>query len=161
MTTASDSTDELVLSGANGPDSMPEPIVIPEIKVPTGELKEILKKLWAEVDEHKFEWMASIHNSRKIFTLDNMIPVLLGTKEQCEQFIEENRWEAKRKGYELELSASRRRFDLNPAVNYPVVLRPINFSILPDAELATDDWGCSYIERSGDPEGLQIELSRG
>jgi len=29
---------------------------------------------------------------------------------------------------------------------------PINFTILPDVELATDDWGCLYIEQSGFPK---------
>jgi len=161
MATAADSDGRLVLSGANGPESIPGPAKIPELKVSTEELRDHLKRLWASVDEREYEWMVSIHNRRKTFALDNLIPLLLGTKEQCKQFVEENRWEARKKGYDFEVSVSRRRFDLNPDASYPVMLRSINLEILPDAELATDDWGCHYIEQSGDPEGLQIELSQG
>lgn len=161
MTTAADSTDELILSGANGPESMPGPIQMPEPVVLSDEMKARLKELWAETDHLEFEWMVSIRNERKNFALDNLIPMLLGTREQCEQFVEDNRWDAKKKGYELEMSTSKRRFDLNPDANYPVVLRPVNFAILPDAKLSRDDWGCLYIEQSGDPEGIQVELSRG
>jgi len=161
MATAADSEDRLILSGANEPESFVLNRPRPAPQELSAEAKAKLKELFAEVGRTNFdelEHQVTIFSMEKIICLENMIPVMVGTKEQCWEFFHEHLWEARHRGYDFDVSLSRRVDKLDPEANYPLILRPLGLAALPARGY---DHYLLEVERTGDPEGLQIELSLG